>query len=94
MGAGRGGGAGGGDIHGGSGGPHVGPGGRRGQVNSQLKVSGQHVVCNTDPKKAPAILNTPLRDTLVNKPKMYSAQKIDLDGIPVEEVVCLEPLTV
>ena len=26
-------------------------------------------------------------DTLVNQPKMYSAQKIDLDGIPMEEVV-------
>ena len=34
----------------------------------------------------------PPGDTLINKPKMYSAQKIDLDGIPVEEVVVLEPL--
>ena len=58
------------------------------------QVSGQHVVCNTDPGKAPSILSIPLRDMLVNKPKMYSSQKIDLDGIPMEEVVCLEPLTV
>ena len=50
------------------------------------QASGQHVVCNTDTGKVPA------RDTLVNKPKMYSAQKIDLDGIPMEEVVVLEPL--
>ena len=54
--------------------------------------SGQHVVCNTDPGNAPAILSAPPGDTLVNKPKMYSAQKIDLDGKPMEEVVVLEPL--
>ena len=66
-------------------------------VNEEGKLiaqaSGQHVVCNTDPGKVPAILSAP-PDTLVNKPKMYSAQKIDLDGIPMEEVVVLEPLAV
>ena len=38
------------------------------------------------------MLSAPPGDTLVNKPKMYSAQKIDLDSIPMEEVVGLEPL--
>ena len=56
------------------------------------QASGQHVVGNTDPGEAPAILSAPLGDTLVSKPKMHSAQKIVLDGIPMEEVVCLEPL--
>ena len=31
-------------------------------------------------------------DTLVNKSRMCSAQKIDLEGIPMEEVVVLAPL--
>ena len=52
------------------------------------QASEQHIVCNTDPGKVPAIPG----DTLVNKPMMHSAQKIDLDGIPMEEVVVLEPL--
>ena len=86
------GGGGGGDVHGGSGGPNV------GRVDKEEKLiaqaSWQHVVCNTDLGKAPAILSAPLGDTLVSKPKMYSAQKIDLDGIPMEEVVCLELLMV
>ena len=56
------------------------------------QASGQHVVCNTDPGKVPAISSVPTGDTLVNKPRMYSAQKIDLDGIPMEEVVVLEQL--
>ena len=30
------------------------------------QASGQHVVCNTEPGKAPTILSTPLGDTLVN----------------------------
>ena len=53
------------------------------------QVSGQHVVCDTD---LPAILNAPPGDRLVNQPEMYSAQKIDLDGMPMEEVVVLDPL--
>ena len=32
-------------------------------------------------------MSTPPGDTLVNQPEMYSAQKIDLDGIPMDEVV-------
>ena len=55
------------------------------------QASGQHVVCNTDPGKAPTVLSAPLGDTLVSKPKMHSANKIDLDVIPM--VVCPEPLT-
>ena len=60
--------------------------------NLVAQASGQHVVCNTDPGKVPAILSVPPGDTLVNKPRMDSAQKIDLDGIPMEEVVVLEPV--
>ena len=56
------------------------------------QASGQHILCNTDPGEAPAILSAPLGDTLVSKPKMHSDQKIVLDGIPMEEVECLEPL--
>ena len=56
------------------------------------QASGQHVVCNTDPGKVPAISSVPTGDTLVNKPRMCSAQKIDLDGIPMEEVVFQESL--
>ena len=56
------------------------------------QASGQHIVCNTDPGKVPVISSVPTGDTLVNKPRMCSAQKIDLDGIPMEEVVVLEPL--
>ena len=48
---------------------------------SIAQASGQHVVCNTDPGKVPAILSAPPGDTFANKPKMYSAQKIDLDGV-------------
>ena len=56
------------------------------------QASGQHVVCDTYLGEVPAILSAPPGDTLVNQPEMYSAQKIDLDGIPMEEVVVLEPL--
>ena len=31
-----------------------------------VQASGQHVVCNTDPGKVPAILSAPPGDTLVN----------------------------
>ena len=56
------------------------------------QASGQHVVDNTDPGEAFAILSAPRGDTLVHKPEMHSAQKKVLDVIPMEEVVCLEPL--
>ena len=49
------------------------------------QASGQRVVGNTDPGETPAILSAPLGDTLVGKPKIHSAQKIVLDGIPIEE---------
>ena len=54
--------------------------------------SGQQVVGNTDPGKAPVMLSAPRGDTLFNKPEMHSAQMKVLDGIPMEEVECLEPL--
>ena len=38
------------------------------------------------------LTSNPTGDTPVNKPRMCLAQKIDLDGIPMEEVVVLEPL--
>ena len=37
------------------------------------QASGQHLVCNTDPGKVPAISSVPKGDTLANKPRMYSA---------------------
>ena len=54
--------------------------------------SGQHVVRNTDPVKAPVMLSAPRGDKLVSEPEMHSAQMKALDGIPMEEVECLEPL--
>ena len=56
------------------------------------QASGQHVVSDTDLGEVPAILSALPGDTLVNQPEIYSAQKIDPDGIPMEEVVVLEPL--
>ena len=38
------------------------------------------------------VLSAPRGDTLVSKPKMHSAQRKVMDGIPVEEAECLEPL--
>ena len=81
---------GGGDVFGGSGGSRVSLSERRDSLVAQ--ASEQHIVCNTDPGKVPAISSVPPGDTLVNKPMMHSAQKIDLEGIPMEEVVVLEPL--
>ena len=54
--------------------------------------SGQQVVGNTDRGKAPVMLSAPRGDTLFSKPEMHSAQMKVLDGIPMEEVECLEPL--
>ena len=56
------------------------------------QASEQHIVCNTDPGKVPEISSVPAGDTLVTKPMKHSAQKIDLDGIPMEGIVVLEPL--
>ena len=56
------------------------------------QASEQHIVCNTDPGKVPEILIVPTGDTLVTKPMKHSAQKIDVVGTPMEEVVVLEPL--
>ena len=56
------------------------------------QASGQQVIGNTDPGKVPVMLSVPRGDTLANKPKMHSAQMEVLDGIPMEEAECLEPL--
>ena len=54
--------------------------------------SGQQVVGNTYPGKAPVMSSAPRGDTLFSKPEMHPAQMRVLDGIPMEEVECLEPL--
>ena len=59
--------------------------------NILAQASGQQVVGNTDPGKAPVMLSAPQGDTLVSKPKMNLAQMKVLDGIPMEEAECLEP---
>ena len=48
------------------------------------QASGQHAVENTDPGEAPVLLSAPRGDTFVSKPKMHSAHKKVLDGIPME----------
>ena len=58
------------------------------------QASGQQVIGNTDPGKAPVMSSALRGDTLANKPKMHSAQMEVLDGIPMEEAECLEPLLV
>ena len=60
--------------------------------NILAQPSGQQVVGNTDPGKAPVMLSAPRGDTLFSKPKMHSAQMKVLDGMPMEEAECLEPL--
>ena len=62
------------------------------QGNILAQASGQQVVGNIDPGKAPVMLSAPRGDTLVRKPKMHSAKMKVLDGIPMEEAECLEPL--
>ena len=57
-----------------------------------VQASEQHTVCNTDPGRVPKTLSVPAGDTLVAEPWKHSAQKIDLDGTPMEEIVVLEPL--
>ena len=56
------------------------------------QASEQRIVCSTDPGKVPETSSVPAWDTLVTKPMTHSAQKIDLDGIPMEKIVVLEPL--
>ena len=56
------------------------------------QASGQHAFENTDPGEAPVKLSARRGDTLVSKPKMHSAQRKVLGGIPMEEAECLEPL--
>ena len=47
---------------------------------------------SADPWKVSETLSVPAGDTHITKPMKHSAQKIDLDGIPMEEIVVLEPL--
>ena len=51
------------------------------------RASGQQVIGNIDPGKAPVMLSAPRGDTLANKPKMHSTQMEVLDGIPMEMMV-------
>ena len=60
--------------------------------NILAQPSGQQVVGNRDPGKAPLMLSAPRGNTIFSKPKMHSAQMKVLDGIPMEEAECLEPL--
>ena len=48
------------------------------------QASGQQVIGNTDPGKAPVMLSAPRGDTLANMPKLHSAPMEVLDGIPME----------
>ena len=57
-----------------------------------VQASEHRTVCSTDPGKIPETLSVPAGDTLVTEPLKHSAQKIDLDGTPMEEIVVLEPL--
>ena len=57
-----------------------------------VQASEQRTVCNTDPGRVPTTLSVPAGDTLVAEQWKHSAQKIDLDGTPMEEIVVLEPL--
>ena len=57
-----------------------------------VQASEQRTVCNTDPGRVPKTLSVPVGDTLVAEPWKHLAQKIDLDGTPMEGIVVLEPL--
>ena len=54
--------------------------------SSVAQTSEQHIVCGRDSGKVP-------ETSSVTKPMKHSAQKIDLDGTPMEGIVVLEPLT-
>ena len=56
------------------------------------QASEQRIVCNTDPGNVPETSSVPAWDMLVTEPMKHSARKIDLNGIPMEEIVVLEPL--
>ena len=57
-----------------------------------VQASEQRTVYNTDPGRVPKTLSVLAGDTLVAEPWKHSAQKIDLDGTPMEGIVVLEPL--
>ena len=57
-----------------------------------VQASEQRTVCSIVPGRVPETLSVPAGDTLVAEPLKHSAQKIDLDGTPMEEIVVLEPL--
>ena len=61
--------------------------------SSVAQTSEQHVVCGGNSGKVPETSSVPEGNTLSTKPMKHSAQKIDLDGTPMEGIVVLEPLT-
>ena len=56
--------------------------------------SGQQVVGNTYPRTAPVMSSAPRGDMLFSGPEIHPARMRVLDGIPMEEVQCLEPLLI
>ena len=66
--------------------------GDEGEILAQ--PSGQQVVANTYPGRAPVMSSAPRGNTLFSGPEMHPARMRVLDGIPMEEVECLEPLLI
>ena len=60
--------------------------------SSIAQASEQRIVCGIDSGTVPETLSVLAGDTLITKPMKHLAQKIDLDGTPMEEIVVLEPL--
>ena len=56
--------------------------------------SGQQVIGNAYSGRTPVMSSAPRGDTLFSGPETYPAQMRVLDGIPLEEVECLEPLSI
>ena len=52
--------------------------------------SGQQVIGNTYSGRTPVMSSAPRGDTLFSGPEMHLARMRVLDGIPMEEVECLE----
>ena len=56
--------------------------------------SGQQVIGNTYSGRNPVMSSAPRGGTLFRGPETYPVQMRVLDGIPMEEVECLEPLSI
>ena len=61
--------------------------------SSIAQTSEQHVGRGIGSGNVPETSSVPEGDTLITKPMKHSAQRIDLDGTPMEGIVVLEPLT-